>query len=731
MLDTEGMSMQHPGQVLLLEGHYDQGISFYEQAIETEPDVMTNYWYLGLAHLLHGEEEAAEAIWLLTMSQGTAENVEQWGRELGQILDAEAQRQADLNNIQTAWLIRQHLREIAPTEVNNLLHLLLLSFTLGSFTLELLKDWQVVELVEQSLPEAVNPEVLLQVIKQLLEFRTEETLAFVTACLLHARPREIFIGTLIPVAVKAAYQSHQPNFAAKLAEFCLKLNPEYPGALQHLSCFYTNAGDHQQGIEAAKQFYNNCQTLDWQILGNYLILRALLSAGSWQEVGEVEQRHESLLLQIIQEQPENLDRGGNLAVVIAPFFLPYLQDNLQKNRWFRNQVGQLFQNNLRSSIPTSLQSVDPAYREKSRPLRIGYIGHTFRIHSVGWLCRWLFHHHDQESFPTTIYCINQNLEDSFTRSWFGNKVNVIHTFELDAPAIATQIKNDQIDILIDVDSITLDTTCEVMAMKPAPVQVTWLGWDASGLPTIDYFIADPYVLPDNAQDHYQENIWRLPQTYVAIDGFEVGIPTLRREHLEIPTDATVYLSGQKGYKRHPDTVRLQMQILKEVPNSYFLIKGNADESTIQQFFTQIAEEVGVEPERLRFLPTDPNELVHRANLAIADVVLDTYPFNGATTTLETLWMGIPLVTRVGQQFAARNSYTFMMNVGVTEGIAWTDEEYVEWGIRLGKDPVLRQQIAWRLRQSRQTSPLWNAKQFTREMEKAYQQMWQRYVDGDR
>ncbi|MBV8886069.1 MAG: O-linked N-acetylglucosamine transferase, SPINDLY family protein, partial [Chroococcidiopsidaceae cyanobacterium CP_BM_RX_35] len=221
----------------------------------------------------------------------------------------------------------------------------------------------------------------------------------------------------------------------------------------------------------------------------------------------------------------------------------------------------------------------------------------------------------------------------------------------------------------------------------------------------------------------------LPQTYVAVDGFEVGVPTLRREQLEIPSDAVIYLSAQQGFKRHPDTLRLQMQILNQVPNSYFLVKGRGDDTTIRQFFEQIAEVEGVDPGRLRFLPRDPSEYAHRANLGIADIVLDTYPYNGATTTLETLWMGIPLVTRVGQQFAARNSYTFMMNVGVTEGIAWTDEEYVEWGIRLGKDPGLRQQIAWRLRQSRQTSPLWNGQQFTREMEKAYKQMWQRYVEA--
>jgi predicted O-linked N-acetylglucosamine transferase (SPINDLY family) len=724
MLDAREMILQHPSQALLIKGEYDKAVSLCEQAIETEPDAMNHYWYSGLAYLLQGQEEAAQTTWLLAMSQATPENMEQWAQELSQILDSEAQRQAELDNHQTAWLIRQHLREILPNEVNNILNLLLLSLTIGSFTPELLQDWQVAELLEQSSLEVINTDLLLQVLKQVLEFPAEATLAFVAACL---PLNEIFIGIVVSVAVKIAYQHAQQGFAAKLAELCLKFNPEYPGVLQHLSCFYTNSGDYQRGIEAAKQFYNRCQTYDWQVLGNYLILRALLTAAAWREVGEVAQRHELLLSQVIQEQPDNLDRGGNLAMIIAPFFLPYLHNNLQKNRWFQNQIGQIFQKNVHSLHPASVQLNYSNLKQTTRSLRIGYVGYTFRVHSVGWLCRWLFEYYDRESFTINIYCLNQNLEDRFTQTWFADKVNAIYSFELNtAPAIAEQIRKDEIDILVDLDSITLDTTCELMALKPAPVQVAWLGWDSSGIPAIDYFIADPYVLPEDAQDYYQETIWRLPQTYVAVDGFEVATPTLRRDDLEIPPGAVVYLSAQSGYKRHPDTIRLQLQIIKQVPNSYFLIKGVADESAIQESFTQIAAEVGVDLERLKFLPRDPNEIVHRANLAIADVVLDTYPFNGATTTLETLWMGIPIVTRVGQQFAARNSYAFMMNVGVTEGIAWTDEEYVEWGVRLGKDASLRQQIAWKLRQSRQTSPLWNAKQFTQEMEKAYKQMWQRY-----
>jgi predicted O-linked N-acetylglucosamine transferase (SPINDLY family) len=126
------------------------------------------------------------------------------------------------------------------------------------------------------------------------------------------------------------------------------------------------------------------------------------------------------------------------------------------------------------------------------------------------------------------------------------------------------------------------------------------------------------------------------------------------------------------------------------------------------------------------LPRSGSEAEHRANLAIADVVLDTYPYNGATTTMETLWMCIPLVTRVGEQFAARNSYTMMVNAGISEGIAWSDQEYIDWGIQLGTDENLRKQVFWKLKESRKTSPLWNAEQFTRDMESAYEQMWQIY-----
>ena len=131
-------------------------------------------------------------------------------------------------------------------------------------------------------------------------------------------------------------------------------------------------------------------------------------------------------------------------------------------------------------------------------------------------------------------------------------------------------------------------------------------------------------------------------------------------------------------------------------------------------------EEGVNDDRLRFLSAVPEEETHRAILGLADIVLDTYPYNGATTTLEALWMGIPIVTRVGEQFSARTSYSALMNLGITAGLAWNNEEYVDWGTRLGQDDLLRKRVSLTLQRQHHTAPLWKPQFFTKALETAYQ-----------
>jgi len=740
---TETNDLHQKAYEYLLRADYNQAEILYEEAIKAEPNNKVLYWYLGLILLLQGQETEAQTIWFLGMAEGEPEQVDLWTVELLQVLELEAERRGALGDCKLAWAIRQHMKEIYAADLNNLLHLVGLHTLLNTYTGEELCELGVFEMLKEEPPIQVNFELLMQVLKNVLDYAPlhSSSVEFAELCIPHIIDPKIFVEILITSSLTIVTDA--PKLAIPILELGLRFDAEQVGMWNHLTILhllaacYQNTHQYDRGIELSQLCYSLSEDLVDQIYSNYKILRGLMGAGGyWDNVYTFNARHKSLLDLLVERQPCDLIQARVQGLFPTTFFLPYIKDDPCQNRKIHNQVAELCQANIEIYASDRVKK----YKQQNssgimvglekQDLKIGYLSHCLKRHSVGWLARWLFTYHNRERFKIYSYLIGQKdrlVVDSL-EEWYKQQVDRAYVGGLSTIEIADQISQDGIDILIDLDSLTLDLNCEILGMKPASIQATWLGWDASGLPAVDYFIADPYVLPKSAPEYYKEKIWRLPQTYIAVDGFEVEVPTLRREQLNIPSNAVVYLSSQIGYKRHPDTARMQMKIIAEVPNSYFLIKGAGDETAVKNLFFQLAEEEEVERDRLRFLSQDPTEATHRANLGIADVVLDTYPYNGATTTLETLWMCIPIVTRVGQQFAARNSYSMMVNAGITEGIAWTDEEYVEWGIRLGKYPVLRQQISWKLRQSRQTAPLWNAKQFTLEMEKAYEQMWEIYVE---
>ncbi|MEG3896267.1 MULTISPECIES: O-linked N-acetylglucosamine transferase family protein [unclassified Microcoleus] len=731
---------QEKAEQLLLKENYAQAAMLYEQAIAEQPSQKSYYWHLGLILLLQEQEAEAQTTWLLAMAEGESEEIELWTAELLEVLEAEAERQRlELTNYQVAWAIRQHIREIHPGDINNLLHSVGLSMVRKTYRGEESDALgAIITLLKSEPPIAVDSDLLLQVWKSVLDFAPfhPSSFEFTEACLKYVKEPLPVIENLLLFAYDIAYSGKQFHLATRYVELALQLEAKHPEILRALAGFYQDIGNFSKGIETAKLCYSVMEQLVDKIFANHVLLRGLMLAGGhWEDAWSAFEAHKLMMGALIEEYPTNLDSTAAIRLMSSLFFFPYFEDLPQEAGRIRIQIGNLFQENVENYAKPVVEKC----RQRSLPLlqggnqkrryKVGYLSYCLRSHSVGWLARSLFEHHDRERFEICAYLLGSKLTNDPMQQWYISKSDKAFKLGISGIEAAEKIYEDEIDILIDLDSITMNTSCEVMAIKPAPVQVSWLGWDASGVPNVDYYIADNYVLPESAQDYYAEKIWRLPETYVAVDGFEVGVPTVRRDSLDIPSDAVIYYCSQMGYKYNPNTARLQMQIIKAVPNSYFVTKWFAEQESLKNFFIQIAESEGVSADSLRFLPPSASEAVHRANLGIADVVLDTYPYNGATTTLETLWMCIPLVTRVGEQFSARNSYGMMMNAGITEGISWTDEEYLEWGIRLGKDPVLRQKISWKLRQSRQTAPLWNGKQFTREMEKAYEQMWQRYVEN--
>ncbi|WP_254174135.1 O-linked N-acetylglucosamine transferase family protein [Planktothrix pseudagardhii] len=736
--NVESFRVKNLGYESLVKGDYSKAANFYEQKITTEPDIKTNYWYLGLVFLLQGQETEAQTTWLIGMGDGEAEDIEIWTVELNQVLENEAQRRETLEDYSVAWAIRQHIRELNPSDIINLFHLIELSIHLKMDVGEELTSLGLIDLLNEEPASEVDTQQLLELLPKILDYIPlhPATLTLTEACLAHIPNPNDLIPILLKFVYDTAYLRGQQRWAIKFIELGLRIAPLEPELLRAISSFYAEISEHTKAIESAKLAYSLVTHLPEKIFDNHMILRGLMSAGGyWEEAASRIKEHKHLIEKLLEEYPTNLGSGAHiLRLYNATFFFNYIQDKPKENAQLRNRLSRFCQTNIEIDCAEEVERYRQGVRSTSRQhaskkLKIGYISHCLRKHSVGWLARGLFQYHNRENFELYAYIIGPKETSDSLEGWYINQVSKAYKVGLGGLEVAEQIYKDEIDILVDLDSITLNSTCGFMSLKPAPIQVTWLGWDASGVPAIDYFIADPYVLPESAQEYYQETIWRLPQTYIAIDGFDVGVPTLRRDQLNIPTDAVVFYSGQRGFKHNPQTAHLHMKIIKEVPNSYFIIKGWGSEESLNRFFIDIAEQEGVNPDRLRFLPGVATEEIHRANLGIVDVVLDTYPYNGATTTMETLWMGIPLVARVGEQFSSRNSYGMMINAGITEGIAWTDEEYLDWGIKLGTDEHLRQNISWKLKKNRQTAPLWNAKQFTLEMEKAYEQMWQRYLDS--
>ncbi|OAB62972.1 hypothetical protein AY599_14300 [Leptolyngbya valderiana BDU 20041] len=707
----EGLTWQ--AYQCLVREQYDRAGILYERAISQRPDISEFYWYLGLTQLLRGDADDAEATWLSGMMSG--EDTERLTAELAAVLEAEAQRQEAIAKVRSAQTIRGAIAELRPDDGENWLRLAALSAKLGEFdetvfqaSLEALKTEPVEEILRKQLFESLwNLDLTIPTVWRLFETCVETASS-------NPSIQQEFFNRAAPILQEDAASS---DTAIALAELWLKLQPENLPVLVKLINLYQDTQQYANATQLAREFCNRAETLPKQIAAYYLILRGLLRAGGEFENARIlHQELEAKLNELIVVDPE-IDLPDIVQGFAATSFLPYLEDSPHKLHDLRFRLSEFLQRKLRNEFG------DPAVLERPKTLKkIGYLSSCFRRNSVGHLVRWVLQYHDKEKYEIIAYSL-QNSSDGIQAEIASSVSKFCDVSKRSISEIAEIIRNDNIDILIDLDSLTCTQATAVLALKPAPVQVTWLGFDASELPAIDYFLVDSRVVPGNAESDYFTKLWRLPETFIAVDGFEVGVPTLRREDIDIPPDAVVYFSSQTGAKRHPENARLQLRILKQVPNSYFIVKGlYVDREALRQWFSRLAEEEGVECDRLRFLPNDPTEAIHRANLSLADVVLDTYPYNGATTTLETLWMGIPLVTRVGEQFASRHSFDFLQLVGVTEGIAFSDEEYVEWGVRLGIDAGLRQDVAWKLQQSRHSSRLWNAEVFAREVEAAFEAM---------
>jgi predicted O-linked N-acetylglucosamine transferase (SPINDLY family) len=293
-------------------------------------------------------------------------------------------------------------------------------------------------------------------------------------------------------------------------------------------------------------------------------------------------------------------------------------------------------------------------------------------------------------------------------------------------AAAEMIRKDQIDILVDLKLHTSGNRLLVFARKPVPVQVSWLGYPGTtGLKTIDYRITDPHLeSPRLDGGHERERPLHLPETFWCYDPLDRETAVNGPPCLE---NGFVTFGCLNSFcKVNEQVLRLWARVLKTVDRSRLIIL--CPEGSHRQAVMEVLQSDGIHPDRIDLVARLPRrqylQLYHRI-----DVGLDTFPYNGHTTSLDSFWMGVPVVTLVGKTLVGRGGLSQLSNLGLTELIAQTPQQYVEIAARLAKDLTRLLEIRGTLRARMESSPLMDASRFARNMEAAYREMWRNWCTG--
>lgn len=360
-------------------------------------------------------------------------------------------------------------------------------------------------------------------------------------------------------------------------------------------------------------------------------------------------------------------------------------------------------------------------RRPGNKIRIGYVSGDFRSHSVAFFLEPVLKNHNKDDYE--IFCYDMvTAPDDTTRRMMGLGWEWRPVYGHSDKAVAGQILCDGIDILVDLAGHTLGNRLGVFAMRPAPVQVTWLGYpNTTGLKQMDYRLADNMTDPPGMTDHlYSEKLVRLPQSFLCYAPPTTAPPLVPMQ------EGPVTFCCFNNYPKVSDTVlKLWVRILKSLPDSRFLLKcGSLEDLRVRTLLMERFVGQGIDPSRILLDRFTVRREDHLPRYGLCHVALDTYPYNGTTTTFESLWMGVPVVTLAGKTHASRVGLSILENSGLRELVALNADQYVEIAVTLARDSERLLQYRHSLREQLSRSPVTDAKMFTVNLEQAYKRMLQ-------
>jgi len=363
-------------------------------------------------------------------------------------------------------------------------------------------------------------------------------------------------------------------------------------------------------------------------------------------------------------------------------------------------------------------------------IRVAYLSADFREHPVAYLIAGLLEHHDRSRFEITALSLAPDRASPMRDRIKGAVEHFIDVGSNSDQEIAELIRRCEIDIVIDLMGLTQHNRLDVMARRPAPIQVNYLGYSGTtGTSFIDYTLADATVIPQEHRAFYSEEVVWLPDCYLITDDRRViAERTPSRSECALPEDGFVFCCFNNTYKLGPETFQVWMRLLKATPGSVlWLSEANA---TAQTNLRREAEQSGLAAQRLIFAPRLTDVADHLARQRQADLFLDTLPYNAHTTACDALWAGVPLVTCLGTTLVGRVAASLLKAVGLDELITQSLNDYEAVALKLAHDPAWLTVLRDKLARNKTSFPLFDTARTTRQIEAAYTMMWQRYQKGE-
>jgi predicted O-linked N-acetylglucosamine transferase (SPINDLY family) len=383
---------------------------------------------------------------------------------------------------------------------------------------------------------------------------------------------------------------------------------------------------------------------------------------------------------------------------------------------------------MKSRFPEPLPAVWTGETYRHDRLRVGYVSSDLRIHAVAQLLVGLLERHDRSRFEIHAFALPPLVEDDMRVRVRAACDAFTDVSRLDDAGVAAALRASEIDIAVDLNGFTTHCRPGVFARRCAPVQINYLGYPgAMGAVAADYILADHTVIPAEESVCYDEKIIRLPFAYQPNDDRRViSERTPTRAEVGLPDTGFVFCCFNASYKITPPVFSVWMQLLQEVPGSVLWLLGG--DAVIEANLRREAVDRGVDAGRLIFAPKAPLP-DHLARHRLADLFLDTLPYNAHTTASDALWAGLPLVTCAGRSFAARVAASLLRATGLPDLVTTSLEDYKALALALARDPGRLAALKARLAANLPGAPLFDTDRTRRQVERAYEIAWGRRMAG--